>query len=387
MKRQLLLIVALLATASLTQAVNFNYTQNRYNVPTAGLRVGDTFTISNINPKEYSPEFLTSGGTNWAQKTSSVYPYAGKNMPGLGTATFKVIAPATTATAAPGAPSTVAQRVGVMPAAAGQVAGRIAGAQGQQVPPSYGPRERGQVGERLAGQGNIPAGQVAGRTGFGANTGLIGQAPGVVTGQGAITGQGARTPQVMQNASLPYKFQMPTIGQPTGPQIQRAQTGQVATQGRVELPAGQRGILTEVPQGQRAVISSDIGYPQGQVAGRTAFTERPQQVGQQAGAQPGVAGRVAADFAASERALQAAVDKAKAAAQKLGAEARLSNLDRALASGDDARIRAEIPKATKEQLEDASNATWLEANGQRDAARKAKLEAIVDLIDQEIARR
>jgi hypothetical protein len=107
MKKQLLLIIALLATGGLAYGVSFDYSKTKFNVPTAGLAPGTEFTITNIPgllPKgEINPQYLLSGGQVWAEKVRSEYPYGGGRTPLPGFSIFKVKAPAAAAaaTAAP----------------------------------------------------------------------------------------------------------------------------------------------------------------------------------------------------------------------------------------------------------------------------------------------
>jgi hypothetical protein len=91
-KKQLFLI-ALLTITGITCGVSFDYNKTKFNVPTTDLKVGDTFTITNIDPKALSPQDLTDAAGNvWAKKTATYYPYAGTSTPQPGTATFKITA-------------------------------------------------------------------------------------------------------------------------------------------------------------------------------------------------------------------------------------------------------------------------------------------------------
>jgi DnaJ-like protein len=99
MKKQLLFMIFCWVTTGIAYGASFDYNKYQFNIPTANLKIGDTFTITNIDPKAFSPQDLKDANSQvWATKKNVRYGYAGKNIPGPGTATFKVIAvPATQA--------------------------------------------------------------------------------------------------------------------------------------------------------------------------------------------------------------------------------------------------------------------------------------------------
>jgi ankyrin repeat protein len=124
MNKAVLILLALMALPSVINAQkSFNYQTYKFNVSSAGLNVGDTFTITNIDPKIFSPAVLTdAAGKIWAEKSKKLgatYPYAGGTTPKPGIATFTVVAvpsgavkaPITTPVTAPLVKSVVTKQV------------------------------------------------------------------------------------------------------------------------------------------------------------------------------------------------------------------------------------------------------------------------------------
>ena len=94
--RILVTAVALVATANIAHAINFDYSKYGFNIPAdqvRGLKVGDTFTITNVDPftKGSTETLKDASGKVWAQKQSSVFP-GGLKGPGKGVETYKVVA-------------------------------------------------------------------------------------------------------------------------------------------------------------------------------------------------------------------------------------------------------------------------------------------------------
>lgn len=158
MKNQLLAILALVAIATSGHAMqraprSFDYNTYKYNLPADAIKnykVGETFTITNVDPKVLSPRYLKDAtGKDWAANTYSHYPYSGTTTPGRGTLTFTVRAIPTAQPAA--------ARAQILPAAAA-----IKAAATQQFPGQIGqwtkmPQTPGQTA------GQIPA--IPGRAG------------------------------------------------------------------------------------------------------------------------------------------------------------------------------------------------------------------------------
>jgi hypothetical protein len=141
MKKQLLLMIALLATTGIIYGVSFDYTRTKFqdipaNPAAAGLKVGDPFTVTNIDPKALSPQDLTDAAGNvWAKKTAAYYPYAGTTTPKPGTATFKVIA----------VPSNLAPSVTPTPGTAPKIAPPTPGTVGFKIPTITPPAKKEDV--------------------------------------------------------------------------------------------------------------------------------------------------------------------------------------------------------------------------------------------------
>lgn len=128
MKKQLLMIAGLLAVTGLAHAMQsgrqFSFTKYQFNVPNEALRnfkVGETFTITDVDPSTKAPRFLKDAtGKDFAENTYSVYP-GGLKGPGKGTLTYTVRSVASQAPAAsirmePAAgPRVAAPKVGAIP--------------------------------------------------------------------------------------------------------------------------------------------------------------------------------------------------------------------------------------------------------------------------------
>jgi hypothetical protein len=86
-----LAVVALLATTGLFAQKTFNFSEHGFNIPIEGLKVGDTFTITNIiDPEQFSKKSLMdAAGKVWALKTFAQHDYSGTSGT---TFTFRVVA-------------------------------------------------------------------------------------------------------------------------------------------------------------------------------------------------------------------------------------------------------------------------------------------------------
>ena len=371
MKKQLLLIVALLATAGLSYAINFDYAKYGFNIPAdqaRGLNVGDTFTITNVDPyaKGSTETLKDASGKIWAKKLRSVFP-GGLKGPGRGVETYTVVAIPSGAAASS---TSATGRTGVLPAAA-----VVTGTPKPGLP--KGPARPGLSSRPIAEPGlSMPATRPA----------LTGPIE-LRTAQEEIIS--APTPKYAEPAPriIPGEAEIITVQQPVLPEGQKAAMITPATY-PIGYRAPQAGTVEPIRFAGEQVITGPVGQRPAIIKPDVALAQQKLKAAQIAAEAAKVAterAKTRAEQANARAQLEEASKKVKDAATSL--REAMNPLAFAIAKSDDPeqvnKVKAALAKANKAEIEAQVDIAWLQTFD-RDSVKKARADEIVKLLEDRL---
>ncbi len=430
MKKQLLAIIALLATMGMhaMQAPrSFSYNQYKFAIPANilnGMKEGEKFVITDVDPTTMSELYVKDAqGNPFARNTYSVYP-GGLKVPGKGTLTYTVLSAAERQKLQKAAPA----KTQVMPAAA-----VVTGQKGQLPVKTGGKLQQ----SKIEAVPQLPLKTV--------EQGYIAKP---TTGTVSILPAPTAKPVSAQIIKAPQELQQATLEVVPGAEVKEAQVIPQSPASTVTLlPAPiAKPVSAQTIQAPTQTATEIPGqYPQGQAAGKTPFTQPGlKQTGQltlptsstatktadaeegktatirflptektaQAGTQaiikpgraqvitiPGAPVSVGANAEKIAQELKAAIEKTSQATEKLRAAVRPVSpastqflpiqkenvLGKAIADANVEKVKSLISTATKEEIEEEIDKAWVYTQGEKNIAKKAQYQAILELLESAVA--